>query len=71
MPSIYRSTQAEVTHLKGDSGSKLYLDLSQKLEHKNYHLYFDNFFSSVSLMSELLAKGIYACGTATQNFLPH
>ena len=65
--------QVQIYTGRGDSpegglGKRVVLDLSQKLEHKNYHLYFDNFFSSVSLMSELLAKGIYACGTARQNY---
>ena len=64
--------QVQIYTGRGDSpegglGKRVVLDLSQKLEHKNYHLYFD-FFSSVSLMSELLAKGIYACGTARQNY---
>ena len=38
----------------------------KQLEGKKYHLYFDNFFSSVSLLTTLLHKGIYACGTARQ-----
>jgi hypothetical protein len=31
-------------------------------------LYFDNFFSSVSLLNILLGKGLYACGTARQSY---
>lgn len=49
-------------------GKRVVMDLSEKLHQKNYHLYFDNFFSSVSLLSELLIKRIYACGTARQNY---
>ena len=44
------------------------LDLTRELEGKKYHLYFDNFFSSVSLLTTLLQKGLYACGTARQNY---
>ena len=49
-------------------GKRVVLGLSQKLEGLRYHLYFDNFFSSVSLLSTLLDKGLYACGTARQSY---
>ena len=49
-------------------GKRMVLDLAGRLEGKKYHLYFDNFFSSVSLLDELLGKGLYACGTARQNY---
>ena len=32
-----------------------------------HHVYFDNFFSSVTLILELLMDGIYACGTLRSN----
>ena len=41
------------------------LDLSERLR---IITYFDNFFSSVSLLTTLLEKGLYACGTARQNY---
>ena len=44
------------------------LDLARRLEGKKYHLYFDNFFSAVSLLDALLGKGHYTCGTARQNY---
>lgn len=58
---------------KGESsesglGQREFFGPLPKLEPKNYHLYFDNFFSSVCLTSELLTKQIYACGTARQNY---
>ena len=55
-----RSERAE-----GGLGRRVVLDLSQG---KHHHLYFDNFFSSVSLLDTLLQKGVYACGTARQNY---
>ena len=35
---------------------------------KHYHLYFDNFFTSFALLTSLLSKGVYACGTARQGY---
>ena len=49
-------------------GKRVVLGLSQKLEGLRYHLYFDNFFTSVSLLSSLLDKGLYACGTTRQTY---
>ena len=50
--------------VEGGLGKCVVLDLARKLEGKKYHLYFDNFFSSVSLLSTLLKRGLYACGSA-------
>ena len=58
-----RSDSAE-----GGLGKRVVLDLAKRLEGKKYHLYFDNFFSSVSLLETLLGRGLYACGTARQNY---
>ena len=44
-------------------GLKVVKKLSRTLVGKRYHLYFDNFFSSVSLMEDLLKDELYACGT--------
>ena len=53
---------------EGGLGMRVVLDLSQQLEGKKYHLYFDNLFTSVSLLQTLLDRGIYSCGTARQNY---
>ena len=34
---------------------------------KNHHVYFDNFFSSVTLLEHLEANGTYACATVRCN----
>ena len=47
-------------------GKRVVLDLSERLQGKKYHLYFDNFFTSFSLLRTLLDRGLYACGTARQ-----
>ena len=54
--------------VQGSLGTRVVLALSHSLEGKSYHLYFDNFFTSVSLLSTLLSKGLYACGTTRQSY---
>lgn len=44
-------------------GERVVKDLSRALIKKNYHIYFDNYFSSVDLMKSLQDNGILACGT--------
>ena len=51
---------------EGGLGKRVVLDLSQSLEGKHYHLYFDNFFTSVDLLQTLKERGIYACRTVRQ-----
>ncbi len=48
-------------------GGKVVTALSRDLVGKNYHLYMDNFFSSIALFHQLLDDGIYACGTLHSN----
>ena len=47
-------------------GERVVLDLSQRLQGLHYHLYFDNFFTSTSLLSHLMSVGLYGCGTIRQ-----
>ena len=46
-----------------DLRSKVVKKLSRPLVGGKYHLYFDNFFSSVQLFEDLLDDDLYACGT--------
>ena len=48
-------------------GSKVVKRLTRHLKGKNHHIYFDNYFNSVALISELLQDHIYACGTVKSN----
>ena len=48
---------------KTNLGPKVVRSLSQPLVGGHYHLYYDNFFSSVALFNDLLEDGLYACGT--------
>ena len=42
------------------------ITLSTILENQGYHLYFDNFFTSPTLVEALYNKGILACGTVSE-----
>ena len=44
-------------------GAKVVKKLAQPLTRGHYHVFFDNYFSSVKLFEDLLDKGLYACGT--------
>ena len=46
---------------------RVVVDLSTPFFNKNYHVYFDNFFTSLPLMEELLLNNTYACGTLRLN----
>lgn len=57
---------------RGEVGlaTKVVLDLTQPFQHCNRHIFFDNFFTSVPLVEELLQRGTYACGTLRANRYP-
>ena len=42
-------------------------DLSEHLADTHIRLYMDNYFTGIPLFNDLLAKGIYACGTVRSN----
>ena len=44
-------------------GHKVVTTLCEELYDKNYWIFFDNFFTSVSLMEDLLERQTFACGT--------
>lgn len=48
-------------------GARVVTDLSRDLVDCNYHLFFDNFFSSFALMKKLKQDGIYATATTRKN----
>ena len=57
---------------KGDSpekalGAKVVKSLTSELHRKHHHVFFDNYFTSVSLLEDLLEDGVYACGTARKD----
>lgn len=52
---------------EGTLGEKTILELSKPLRNTGRCLYFDNFFSTIPLMSNLLSVGLFACGTFRTN----
>lgn len=64
----------KVDNLKTETGlgERVVKDLSKSLAGKYYKIFFDNYFTSVSLMTSLLKDSIYASGTVRINrkFLP-
>ena len=46
---------------------RVVVDLVGQLEDRYPTIYMDNFYTSVDLLRDLIARGIYACGTVRQN----
>ena len=44
-------------------GEKVVFQLAESIKGNHHHLYFDNYFSSISLLSKLFEDGTYACCT--------
>ena len=60
------------TGKKGDRpetnlGARVVKDLTSDLKYRWHHAYFDNFFTSKSLLCDLEAVGMYGCGTTRTN----
>jgi hypothetical protein len=43
------------------------ITLCESLVHQGYHVYFDNFYTSIALLEALYDRGLLACGTAQKN----
>ena len=50
-------------HSANGLGYDIVMKLCQNITGHNHHIYFDNLFSSVPLVKDLLAQNTYACGT--------
>ena len=61
-----------LTSSRGEVGlaTRVVVDLTEPFQHCNRHIYFDNFFTSVNLIEELLRRGTYGCGTLRANRYP-
>ena len=58
--SVYTGKEGAV---EKDLGGKVVKKLVEPLAGGHYHVFFDNYFSSVKLFQDLLERGVYACGT--------
>ena len=47
-------------------GEKVVLTLSESIEGRHHQLFFDNYFTSFSLLDKLLSQGTYALGQTTR-----
>ena len=57
-------------HLTPTSGICLQLALTLQYKKYDYNIYFDNYFTNISLFATLRDYGIGACGTARSNVIP-
>ncbi|XP_050532911.1 piggyBac transposable element-derived protein 3-like [Daktulosphaira vitifoliae] len=53
--------------VENNLGKRVVQDLTQNIKNKYHCMYFDNFFTSLGLVEELLQDGIYGCGTVRSN----
>ena len=60
---VYVGKPSDGTVTEVGLGERVVLQLSENLRGLNYHLYFDNYFSSCSLLETLRSHDIYGCGT--------
>ena len=53
-------------------GESVVIKLARELVRGNYHLFFNNYFTTVPLLEKLLQDEIYACGTfrIDRKFIP-
>ena len=59
-------TESDVSDSGETLGERVVCDLTRRLDGLHYHIYFDNYFTSVSLLTRLKSKGLYGCGTIRQ-----
>ena len=64
---FYVYTGKEGNTVEKNLGGKVVMTLTAKLAHLYHHVYIDNYFTSVSLLVDLLKVGVYGCGTMRVN----
>lgn len=55
------------TKEQGSLGERTVLEITNNYSNKGYCIFFDRFFSSISLVTKLLGKKIFSCGTIMSN----
>lgn len=61
------TTELEEKYKQFGIGAAIVMQLSERIQEKNYGLYFDNYFSSYNLFQFLLSRSIHAIGTIRVN----
>lgn len=56
-----------ITTEEGTLGERTVLELTQHFQNQSHIIFFDNFFTSFELLSRLLSRNIFACGTFRVN----
>ena len=60
-------TRKEGNRVEHGLGERVVKKLTDKLHGKYHHAFFDNFITIEKLLQDLLANGVYACGTARRD----
>ena len=60
---VYTGREREADQGEQGLAARLVNDLVALYENKGYHLYVDNFYTSLALFESLYERQIYACGT--------
>ena len=64
---FYVYTGKEGNRVETHLGTRVVKSLTNQLTGLYHHVYFDNYFTSISLLLDLLKEGIYSCGTMRTN----
>lgn len=64
--AVYLGQEGNQARLHG-LGYDVVMKMARPFLNKNRHVFFDNFFTSTTLMEHLLAQNTYACGTVRSN----
>ena len=65
--NVYTGATGERETALGEKVVVVVLTLSEPLKGKHHQLFFDNYFTSITLLDKLLARGTYGCGTIRTN----
>ena len=65
--SVYEGRSESALTLQDTLGARVVKSLSKNIVGKYHHLFIDNFFTSPSLVDDLLKDKIYVCGTVRVN----
>lgn len=65
--SGYACSLIQYNSRKSESNVEMISRLTTNYQHKNHHLYMDNFYTSLKVVEKMSELGIYCCGTLRDN----